>query len=423
MITRLEKQDLAEQITMAYEDLESLLMRNIIRHIRAYDQPIDSDDWLLEMMGQLGKLNQENLKLIARNSVQPKAIERMLRSAADLALSRVEPGLDELEREGIIKKAVPVKRSKHLENAIETVFAQAQDTMNLCNTNMLYMAQESYKELARNVVQKAKEIEQKQEFLDTLGRHAVAEAAGAESRQQALESAIREFNEKGIPAFVDKKGRKWSPEAYVGMTLRATAGSVSTEAMMARMNDRGLSLIQISTHPGARPKCAKDQGKIFDRNNGRGYTTDTNGKKIPFYPWRESSYGEPDGILGINCGHHGVPFIPGISRERYFPTEDFKENDKLYRQMQTQRSFEREIRKHKRECMLLDEAGQEEAFQRAAVKLKAKEKQLDHYMETHPKLIRRRDREKVIGYSRGTSARAIAANKKHEKDSEKEPTP
>ena len=91
--------------------------------------------------------------------------------------------------------------------------------------------------------------------------------------------------------------------------------------------------------------------------------------------------------------------------------------------MQTQRSFEREIRKHKRECMLLDEAGQEEAFQRAAVKLKAKEKQLDHYMETHPKLIRRRDREKVIGYSRGTSARAIAANKKHEKDSEKEPTP
>ena len=71
----------------------------------------------------------------------------------------------------------------------------------------------------------------------------------------------------------------------------------------------------------------------------------------------------------------------------------------------------------------MDEAGQEEAFQRAAVKLKAKEKQLDHYMETHPKLVRRRDREKVIGYSRGTSARAIAANKKHEKDSGKEPTP
>ena len=296
MITRLEKQDLAEQITMAYEDLESLLMRNIIRHIRAYDQPIDSDDWLLEMMGQLGKLNQENLKLIARNSVQPKAIERMLRSAADLALSRVEPGLDELEREGIIKKAVPVKRSKHLENAIETVFAQAQDIMNLCNTNMLYMAQESYKELARNVVQKAKEIEQKQEFLDALGRHAVAEAAGAESRQQALESAIREFNEKGIPAFVDKKGRKWSPEAYVGMTLRATAGSVSTEAMMARMNDRGLSLIQISTHPGARPKCAKDQGKIFDRIQTGRRSRFTRGGNPPMES-RTGSWGSTAGIM------------------------------------------------------------------------------------------------------------------------------
>ena len=141
------------------------------------------------------------------------------------------------------------------------------------------------------------------------------------------------------------------------MTLRATAGNTATEAMFARMEDRGLSLVQVSEHPAARPKCAKDQGKIFDPNNNRGTTTDLHGKQIPFYPLKESSYGEPDGLFGINCGHHGVPFIPGVSRQRYRPTKDLEENDKLYKKMQTQRSMEREIRKQKRLCSLYDKAG------------------------------------------------------------------
>lgn len=416
MLSRREKQELSDPSVGVYEDLEALIMQNIIRHVRNYDQLIDSDVWLMQKLAEIGKLNAENMEIIKRAAgISRTTVENMLEETTELVMERVEPGLDELERQRIVKGTIPARQSKNVKEAVKAVRRQAFDSLNLCNTTMLYKARDSYKTLVQETVKRAKEIADKQDFLDILGKHANAEAVGTESRQQAIRDVIKEFNDKGIPAFIDKKGREWTPEAYVSMTLRATAGNTANEAMFARMEDRGLSLIQISSHPGARPKCAKDQGKIFDRNNGRGTTTDLHGKPISYYPWRESSYGEPDGILGINCGHHGTPFIPGISTQRFFPTGDMDENDKLYKKMQTQRGIEREIRKQKRLCMLYDEAGETEAFEDAAVQLKAKEAKMTQYIGQHKDLIRRKDREQVVGFDRKVSAGAVAANKRVQK--------
>lgn len=416
MLSRTERQELADPGVIVYSDLESILMQNIIRHVHGYDQLIDSDTWLMQKLAEIGKLNAENMKIIAQAArLSQTAVQRMLNETADIVMERVEPGLNALERQGVIDGAVPPKKSKNIQEAVKAVRRQAFDSLNTCNTTMLYKARDAYKKLVQDTVDQAKEIANKQEFLDIIGKHATAQAIGAESRQQAIRNTIKEFNEKGIPGFVDKSGREWTPEAYVTMTLRTTAGNTANEAMMARMEDRGISLIQMSSHPGARPKCAKDQGKIFDRNNGRGTTTDLHGKEIPYYPLRESSYGEPDGILGINCGHHGVPFIPGISTQQYFHTNDFEENDRLYKQMQTQRGIEREIRQQKRLCMLYDEAGDQEAFEEAAVKLKSKEIKLKSYMDRNQHLVRRRDREQVVGFDKRVSVRAVVANKAYTK--------
>ena len=110
--------------------------------------------------------------------------------------------------------------------------------------------------------------------------------------------------------------------------------------------------------------------------------------------------GELDGILGINCGHHKWPFIPGASIQRYFPTDDLDVNNKLYRETQIQRTLERDVRKQKRECMLFDEVGDEEAFKDSAVKLKQKEAKLKAYVDSKDHLHRRKDREQVVGFDR-----------------------
>ena len=417
IINRTEKQLLAEPGEKVYIDLEALIMQNIVRHVKNYDQLIASDTWLLQKLAEIGKLDKENKEIISKAAgLSQTAVKRMLEETVAIVMERVEPGLTELERQGIIEGAQPAKKSKNVKEALKAVRRQALSDLNLCNTTMLYMAREAYTKLVQDTAKRAEEIANKQEFLDVLGEHANADIIGAESRQQAIRDVIKDFNAKGIPAFVDKRGREWTPEAYVSMTLRTTAGNTATESLMARMDDRGLSLIQVSSHPGARPKCAKDQGKIFDRNNGRGITTDLHGKEIPYYPWRESSYGEPDGLFGINCGHRGTPFIPGISRERYKPTEDTEKNDKLYRKMQIQREMEREIRKQKRLCRLYEESGEQEAFEEAAVKLKGKEAKIEQYLKKNKELFRRRDREQVIGFDKRVSAESVGKAQKHYKE-------
>lgn len=164
------------------------------------------------------------------------------------------------------------------------------------------------------------------------------------------------------------------------------------------MDDYGMNLVEVSSHAGARPKCAKDQGKIFNRNGGAGVTEDLHGKKIRYYAWKDSSYGEPDGLLGINCGHQVYPFTPGIDVQRYFPYDE-KENADLYKKTQVQRELERRVRRSKRECMVLDGLGDEEGLRKASVTLKQRQQTLQQYCADNG-LSYKPDRTAVVGYNR-----------------------
>lgn len=400
----LTNQQKAETIDSVYIDLEALLMQNIARHLRDWDKPIDTDKWLMQKLAEIGKLNQENIKLIAQMSgLSQTAAERMLNDLADETIKSLEPGFRYLAKQGLIEEAVDASKSKNVKQAMQSLRDQAKDTLNLTNTTMLHKAQESFKTLVQETSKIALEI---------MNNNAAAVVTGAESRQQALRRTIKQFNEQGITGFVDKRGRNWTPEAYVNMCMRATSKNVAEEVQTARILDHGVNLILISSHSGARPKCAKDQGKIFDLNNESGTTKDLNGREARYYPWSSSSYGEPDGILGINCHHHKFPYIPGVSIQRYFPTEDMDANNRLYKQTQVQRALERDVRKQKRECMMFDTLGDKDAFENAAVKLKSKEAKLKNYVDTHDNLHRRKDREQVVGFDKRISAEAVAANKK-----------
>ena len=403
----LKNQQAVETIDSVYVDLEAQLMQNIARHLRDWDQPIDTDRWLLQKLGEIGKLNRENIKIISKMSgISQTAAERMLNDMAEEAIRNMEPGFQYLARQGLAGEAVDYAKSKNVMQTMDNLRQQAIDSLNLTNTTMLHKAKEAFVMLVQNTADEALKI---------MNNNTSAVITGAESRQQALMKTIRQFVDAGITGFVDKRGRNWTPEAYVNMCMRTTAGSVANEVQTARCKDYGINLIAIDSHSGARPKCAKDQGKIFDLNNGSGYTEDMHGKKIRYYPWKSSSYGEPDGLLGINCGHHKFPFVPGVNVQRHFPTEDMDANNRLYKQTQVQRALERDIRKQKRECMLYDEIGDAEAFEASAVKLKAKEVKLKHYVDQHDNLHRRKDREQVVGFDKRISANAVAANKKIQK--------
>lgn len=176
-----------------------------------------------------------------------------------------------------------------------------------------------------------------------------------------------------------------------------------------------MRIIEISSHLGARPKCAKDQGKLYDLDNGSGYVKDGNGNKLKYEPWSSSSYGEPDGILGINCGHHAYPFAAGKSTQIYFPYDE-EENDKLYRKIQKQRELERRVRASKRACSALKD-GDPEMFKKASVQLKQRSQALKDYCTAND-LTYQNERTSVLGYGRSEAGKVTAAYNKHLREKE-----
>ena len=295
--------------------------------------------------------------------------------------------------------------SGNMLNSLKMLQKQAKKDLNLTNTTMKYKA----KNAAMQVINRTAELANKQEYIDSLNKAAGKVVTGIEARQSAMRECIGEMTQKGIPAFVDKTGRNWTPEAYTNMCIRSTVGSVAKETQFSLMDEYGLDLVEVSSHSGARPLCAKDQGKIFNRNGGGGYTTDLDGKRIKFYAWRSSSYGKPAGLLGINCGHQIYPFLPGISVQTYFPYDE-KENAEQYEKICNQRALERKVRASKRECTSLDTLGDKEGFDKAAYKLKQQEQQLKSYCEKNG-LAYKPDRTATPGYGRSQAAKTTASYK------------
>ena len=194
------------------------------------------------------------------------------------------------------------------------------------------------------------------------------------------------------------------------MDMRSTLGNTARAAQNARCDEYNIQLIEVSSHMGARPLCAPYQGRIFSRDGSKGVTTDGAGGKIYYTPLSETSYGQPAGLFGINCGHVQYPFVPGINFQRYFPYPK-EENDRRYMQFQQQRAMERGIRAAKRECMMLQETGDTEGLQKASLRLRnQKEKYSAYCKETG--LKQHNDRTQVYGYDRSRSSKTVWAERK-----------
>lgn len=72
----------------------------------------------------------------------------------------------------------------------------------------------------------------------------------------------------------------------------------------------------------------------------------------------------------INCGHDPVTFVNGYSYPRYEETQDAEANAAEYRESQKQRYYEREVRQAKLEAIAQDAAGNKDAFNKAAAKVR-----------------------------------------------------
>ncbi|WP_328199926.1 phage minor capsid protein [Cytobacillus kochii] len=371
MPTPFEQQKLSENLLKIYISIEDEILLGFAKYVKKHNGLLNPDNlehWRIRMLSEIQQLQQENLIQIAKKSeLAIDEISEILQLAGYKAASEVDGDLAEAVRLGAVITPPVAQESSALLAVLVAYEKQAKETFNLINTTMLNQSQQVY--------------------LDIINQTVGQTLTGTITPQQALRKTVREWSDFGVPALIRKDGSRLSTEAYVNMVTRSMSNNVANAMQDTRMDEHAVDLIQISAHKGARPRCFPFQGNIYSRS----------GTHPKYPPFSSTSYGEPAGLFGVNCGHVKYAFVEGISKPREY---DFNkaENDDFYKLTQQQRKLEREIRKAKREKKFFEEIGDTEAADLANKKILHRQKKMRDFIKDSG-LPRKYNREQITGSS------------------------
>ncbi len=405
---------LSEPVEQVYSNIVDALLINMGKHFNS-GHTLSTEQWEIRKLAELGQLNKESVEIIASLTGQNKElITAALENAVYMATKDIEPELKKAVQKGAIQNAAAdnVIASQSIVQALNAYEQQAMDKLNLVNTTMLESTLAQYRKVITNTVNIERQMKAAQEVLNIATGKVIT---GTESRQQALRQALSQIHKEGITGFYDRIGRKWSPEAYVNMDIRTTVHNTAIEAVKIRQEDYGVDIFRVSRHSGARPLCYPYQGRYFSWNNKSGTFTDGEGKRHRYSPISSTSYGKPAGLFGINCGHHPITMIPGVSIPRDRPEQDKEENDKVYAESQEQRRLEREIRYSKQKAAMMEAAGDKEGFEKEAVKIREKQADYNAFCKKTGR-TKRLDRTQVFDYNKSISGKVTSINRKRDKN-------
>ena len=375
--------ELSEPVEAIYTDVTTQLIWNICKRL---GQGKELKNWQAKKLGELDALTKDAVKIISNSTGKAqRTIKSTLAKALGIELKDVEAILKGAVQAGKIPDiGFTVEQSQGLKQLLQSLSDQAVDQTNLVNTVMLNSTRQRYIWAVNNTVQEEQKLieklysasnfdeleQQTAKVQKALNRAAGTVEAGAEARVQALSRTVKELAQEGITGYIDKGGHHWSPEAYINMDIRTTVHNAAIQAQRTRAGEYGVETFQISSHAGARPLCAPYQGKFYSWDGSSGVLHDLYGKEYYYESIGNTSYGEPAGIFGINCGHNPQTFVDGYNIPRYEETKDAEANAAEYRESQKQRYYEREVRQAKLEAIAQDAAGNKDAFNQAAAKVR-----------------------------------------------------
>ena len=345
-------------------EIEAQILGDMVDYLKMKDD-MDSSEivaWQINALAMLGQLDRKHIQTISQKS--GVAMENLLELLKEHGY-KVAADVDKvLMAGGVVATAPNVLQSTALMEILLSYQQQAVDKFNLTGTTILKESQQVYMNIVNVTVGKV--------------------LAGVTTPQKALAETVREWANNGIPVLIDKAGKRWGAEGYFNMLVRTMTNNIANDMQDKRMDEFEVDLVEISSHFDARPKCAPYQGRIFSRVPGN-----------PDYPYLgNTSYGEPDGLFGINCRHIKYPYIEGYSRKTYSPYSEASV-DKAYKESQQQRAIERSIRKAKTELELMRKLGDTEAIKVAHKKVSHQQQRIRDFIESSGR-TRRRNREQIV---------------------------
>lgn len=392
--------DFSDSIADVYAACEDQLLINLAKHfnVKATGNTA-SFDWEVKMLAKLGAIRRESIAIIAELTGGNSALIDLAVEGSMLdALEGVEPELQAAAKAGLLNGS-DIPMSDSMRDTLRAYSDQAIDQMNLVNTVMLDDVSRIWRQGVTTVADMMRDAERLLQTKIILNRETGKVLTGVSTLDEAIRSAVKQMNTAGVTGFIDHGGHHWSPEAYARMDIKTTCSNAANQAVLNRNREFGNDNIWVRVNATARPGCYPWQGKVINMSNRAFRTVDGEGFSVQVYPVSQTTYGEPDGIFGINCNHGPMNvFIPGFSAIDRTPVPAKQGNDERYALTQRQRRLEREVRYAKREKKMLIASGSadDETLKACDGKIRRRQQTLRTFVAENPDTLRRRyDREQV----------------------------
>lgn len=394
MLTNADLLRLSEPLEAVYADAGTSLLINAAGF---FDDIKGStpDEWRMRMLAQIGRLTDESIEIIASaTGVAPDMLKKALEDAAQMELKDVDAALAKAVKAGKISApVVGAATDTRVYQTIQALALQAGERLSLVNSTMLNSTLQAYVS-AVNVGYA--------EAAAALNAAATGTAIGIDSLRSAVRRSIKQLGDMGIAGYVDSAGRNWTPEAYVNMVVRTTTHNAAIQATVAEAADYGVEVFQVSSHNGARPLCAPYQGKFYTWGSTGGVVHDLYGGEHRYEPISVTSYGEPAGLFGINCGHRPIPFVDGFSVPASTAWEldtpkKREENARAYRLSQQQREMERAVRAEREKAATYKAAGMNAEYKAAMDRVRDKMTAYEEFCDDNG-VTPRRERTEIVFY-------------------------
>lgn len=376
-----------------YAAVTDRILVNLARHFQYIADgaaPGGGWDYQIRKLAEMGQVTRETEAIIIESMKgADQALINLLEETIQRSIKPIEKPLRQAAEKGLLlgQGFLPPEVSPQMTQTFRAYYQQSADKLNLVNTVMLESTQDAYRATVSDI---AVRMDTVQGILNTEAGEVVA---GVTPLNKAIRDGVQRMVETGITGFIDHGNHHWSPEAYVTMDIRTTLANTGRAAVFEQMDEYGDDLYMVSYHDGARPLCYPWQGKVISRTDYSRDVKDGEGNTVHVYAQSETSYGDPAGLFGINCGHFPLPFIPGFSRPAEVKqTEEQAERE--YEQSQKQRELERKYRYAKRDLMVAKARNDPEEIDKLRARVKATRTELNDFCEETGR-ARRENRERT----------------------------
>ena len=390
---------LPEAVIKLMSELQDEIISDICRRITKANYLTSTAEWQLIKANQLTLSSQEVKKRISKGlKVRESTVKELYTDAVKTAIAEDRQIYEFAIDDGILsenyrEKLTNYTRSKAFSNTLNR---------GLKNTNGLM----------RNLTNSAAAAANSQ-LAEALDLAYLKVTSGAFTPDQAVFDAVKKLGADGLKAVKYPSGHTDQLDVAVRRAIVTAVGKTCGDMQLDLAKEMDSRLVEVDSHLGARPSHGEWQGQV--------YSLDKDDPKYPYF-YDATGYGTGDGLCGWNCRHSFYPYFEGLSERASVPDFTKEENARVYEDTQKQRSYERAIRKSKRELAALDGARSaadpalkeklDREFARKSAVLKRQEGRLNEHLK-NTGLLPDSSRVRVDGFNRSVSQKAVHAAKKY----------